>query len=146
MAVSVIQLCACALGLIIKVSHARAEGSHSHMQNEFWRGNTFTVASDTKDTKCQDLCFSCQQRERDFESPSGHVDFLGYPQWQPWTALGIYSLLKTCGCFVLLYRSHLVIRAQGQQGKCLTVHADLQFVHKRFSTVFSALFVKLQLH
>lgn len=35
MALSVIQLCACTLGLVIKVSHARAEGSHSHMQNEF---------------------------------------------------------------------------------------------------------------
>lgn len=63
MVVSVIQLCACALGLIIKVSHARAEGSHSHMQNKFWRGNTFTVASDTKDTKCQDLFFLSAEGE-----------------------------------------------------------------------------------
>lgn len=143
---SAIQLCACTLGLVIKISHARAEGSHSHMQNEFWRGNTFTVASYAKDTKCQGLCFSCQQRERDLKSPSGHVDFLGYPQWQLWTTLGIFCLLKTCGCCVLLYFSHLVIRAQGQQGKCLTVHADLQFVHKRFSAVFSAHCVRLQLH
>lgn len=60
--------------------------------------------------------------------------------------LGFFSLFKTCGCCVLLCLSHLVIRAQGQQGKCLTVHADLQFVHKRFSAVFSALDVRLELH
>lgn len=47
-------------------------------------------------------------------------------------------------CSALL--PHLVIRAQGQQGKCLTVHADLQFVHKRFSAVFSAHDLRLQLH
>lgn len=143
---SEIQLCACTLGLVIKISHARAEGSHSHMQNEFRRGNTFTVASYAKDTKCQGLCFSCQQRERDLKSPPGRVGFLGYPRWQRGTAPGIFCLLKTCGCRVLLYFSHLVIRARGQQGKCLTVHADLQFVHKRFSAVCSAHRVRLRLH
>ena len=109
------------------------------MQNEFRRGNTFTLTSDAKDTKCQGLCFSCQQRERGLKSPSGRVGFLGYPQWQLGTTLGISSLFKTCGCCVLLCLSHLVIRAQGQQGKYLTVHAESQFVHKRFSAVFSAL-------
>lgn len=69
----------------------------------------------------------------------GSRGFSGLPTVEAVDCAWDFFSLKTCGCCVLLYLSHLVIRAQGQQGKCLTVHADLQFVHKRFSAVFSVL-------